>query len=268
MAMQTTSSSTSKFQSADNAPRTTPDRASSPRPSADHRPRATTRRRARPERRTDRFGVFAAVEAPAAAPAPPAPGHASLADERGMLHSFVGEPAKAAPIAVPRVDSAPEVELAGEYLGPPLPPVIDARPRSKWAVTALERPRRTADAARVIDDGRAGQSAPSAKPRNAARSRRARVRLTLRGRLAVVALIVGAVAGTSALASADRAATVPAAEVQVAAGDSVSSIAVQTAAGRDVAEVAAAIQAANGLEGPADAPLEPGLVVVVPGSAG
>ena len=30
----------------------------------------------------------------------------------------------------------------------------------------------------------------------------------------------------------------------------------------------AAIQAANGLEGPADAPLEPGLVVVVPGSAG
>ncbi|GAB3299270.1 hypothetical protein EK0264_17745 [Epidermidibacterium keratini] len=257
MTMQTSSSSTSKSIPADQ----------SASHAASHRPRATTRRRARPERRTDRFGVFAPVPDAPAAPATPAPGHSPLTDERSMVHSFVATPTAAPsqpepPQRTPHPERR-EPDFSGEYLGPLLPPIIEVGSRSSW----LARPATLAAARESLRSAeRATQAAKPARQGAAPATRRSRVRLTLRGRLAVVALIAGAIAGTSALAGADRPQTIPVAEVQVAAGDTVSSIAAQAAGGRDVAEVAAAIQAANGLAGSADAPLEPGLVIVVPGS--
>ncbi|WP_194291510.1 LysM peptidoglycan-binding domain-containing protein, partial [Cumulibacter manganitolerans] len=103
-----------------------------------------------------------------------------------------------------------------------------------------------------------------AAPRSLATGRRPR--LTRRGYTALLGVVVGSIAGTSALtlAQADTGPSVAATQVVVRSGETLEQVASRAAFGRDVTEVAAAIRIANDL--PAQAPLQAGEVVVVPGS--
>lgn len=176
-------------------------------------------------------------------------GAAALRDPRGDLQMF--EPAPGVRPAAP--------SAAIEELRPLLPPVVSEPSRPRPAAAAP--PARRSVATAVHERSAAAADSVRRPVRGAHRPR-----LTRRGYTALLGVVVGSIAGTSALtlAQADSGPSVAPTQVVVRSGESLEQVASRAAYGRDVADVAAAIRLANDL--PTEAPLHAGDVVVVPGS--
>ncbi|MFV0533721.1 MAG: LysM peptidoglycan-binding domain-containing protein [Cumulibacter sp.] len=144
--------------------------------------------------------------------------------------------------------------LIGEHLDPIVPAVVSEPPRcADRRARGMANPvgdRRAVGAVLVRGDG--------ARPR--------RPSLTLRGRVTIVGLLVGVVAGCSALTLGLAEQARPAESTQVVArsGETVELLAERVADGRDVGDVVDSIRAANGLA--VDDVVQAGDVLVVPGS--
>ncbi|WP_134323185.1 hypothetical protein [Cumulibacter soli] len=177
-------------------------------------------------------------------PSQPTIGASALRDARADLGMFEERAREQVPVR----------RLIGEQLDPIVPAVVS------------EPPRRADRRARSMVDPVSERRAVVAAPVRGVSNRPRRLSLTLRGRVTVVGLLVGVVAGCSALTLGLSEQPRPAESTQVVArsGETIELVAERVADGRDVGDVAESIRAANGLA--IDDAVQAGDVLVVPGS--